>query len=288
MMTSMATERDWKAEFEHAYAGRPSAVAERVWREVFGDEYPAGLDPFSAVSVSELERIAAEVRVAESDTIADLGCGRGGPGLWVALATGADLIGIDISSTALDAARERATRLGLGGRARFDERPFEDTGLPDASVDALISIDALLFSTHKAAALTEFRRILRPAARLVFTSCDYHRQPAGRPPQVGDHRPLLDAAGFEVLAYEETDDWHRRISDTTAGLLENAAELAMESGQDVETTTEQLREMEATIKCISRRILVVAQARSAVRLPDRCLGREEPDRRGEPDPDPRL
>jgi cyclopropane fatty-acyl-phospholipid synthase-like methyltransferase len=78
----------------------------------------------------------------------------------VAMATGADIVGIDISSTALKAARERATSLGLDGRARF-----------------------------------------------------------------------------EVLAYEETDDWRRRISDTTAGLLENAAELATESGQDVETTT---------------------------------------------------
>jgi ubiquinone/menaquinone biosynthesis C-methylase UbiE len=261
MMTSMATERDWKAEFERTYAGRPSAVAERVWRGVFGDEYPAGVDPFSGVSVSELERIAAEVRVGESDAIVDLGCGRGGPGLWVAMATGADLVGIDISSTALEAARERATRLGLDGRARFHEASFEDTCLPDRSVDALISIDALLFSTDKAAALAEFRRILRPASRLVFTSCDYHRQPAGRPPQVDDHRPLLDAAGFEVLAYEETDDWHRRISDTTAGLLENAAELATESGQDIETTTERLREMQATIECMSRRILVVARAR---------------------------
>lgn len=261
MMTSVVTERDWKADFEHAYAGPPSAVAERVWREVFGDEYPAGLDPFSGVSVSELERIAAEVHVAEGDTIADLGCGRGGPGLWVAMATGADLIGIDISSTALDAARERATRLGLDGRARFHETPFEDTGLPEGSVDALISIDALLFSTDKPAALIEFRRLLRAGGRLVFTSSDYHRQPAGRPPQVDDHRPLLDAAGFDVVAYEETDDWHRRITETAAGLLENAAELAVEAGQEVATITEQLREMQATIECISRRVLVVARAR---------------------------
>jgi len=261
IMSSMATERDWKAEFERTYAGRPSAVAERVWRGVFGDEYPAGLDPFSGVSVSELERIAAEVRVGESETIADLGCGRGGPGLWVAMATGADLVGIDISSTALEAASERAARLGLDGRARFHEASFEDTGLIDRSADALMSIDALLFSTDKAAALAEFRRILRPAGRLVFTSVDYHHQPAGRPPQVEDHRPLLEAASFEVLAYEETDDWHRRISETTAGLLENVSDLAAESGQDVETTTERLREIQATIDCMSRRILVVAQAR---------------------------
>jgi len=261
IMSSMAGERDWKAEFERTYAGRPSAVAERVWRSVFGDEYPAGLDPFSAVSMSELERIAAESRVGEDDTIADLGCGRGGPGLWVAMATGAGLVGIDISSIALEAARERATALGLDGRARFHERSFEATGLGERSVHALMSIDALLFSTDKAAALAEFRRILRPEGRLVFTSWDYHRQPAGRPPQVEDHRPLLEGAAFEVLTYEETDDWHRRMIETTAGLLENASELAAESGQDVETTTERLREMQATIDCMSRRVLVVAQAR---------------------------
>ena len=58
----MSTALDWKAQFEHAYAGSPSAVMERVWREVFGDEYPEGVDPFSYVSASELERFAAEVR----------------------------------------------------------------------------------------------------------------------------------------------------------------------------------------------------------------------------------
>jgi ubiquinone/menaquinone biosynthesis C-methylase UbiE len=261
MMSRMATERDWKAEFERTYAGSPSAVAERVWRGVFGAEYPAGLDPYSYVSVSELERFATDARVGPSDTIADLGCGRGGPGLSVAMATGANLVGIDISSSALEAARERATALGLDGRARFQEGSFEDTGLRDRSVDALMSIDALLFSADKAAALAEFRRIVRPEGRLVFTSWDFHRQPTGRPPQVEDHRPLLRAAGFEVLTYEETADWHRRVSETTAGLLENASELAAESGQDDETTTGQLQEMQAAIACMFRRILVVARAR---------------------------
>ena len=257
----MATERDWKAEFERTYTGSASAVAERVWRSVFGAEYPAGLDPYSYVSVSELSRVATDTRVGPGDTIADLGCGRGGPGLSVAMATGANLVGIDISSTALEGAQERASALGLDGRARFQEGSFEDTGLYDRSVDALMSIDALLFSTDKATAVAEFRRIVRPDGRLVFTSWDYHRQPTGRPPQVEDHRPLLRAAGFEVLTYEETADWHRLISETTAGLLEDASELAAESGQDVETTTRQLQEMQATIACMSRRILVVARSR---------------------------
>ena len=88
-----------------------------------------------------------------------------------------------------------------------------------------------------------------------------NRQPVGRPPQVKDHRPLLKAAGFDVLGYDETDDWRRRIVDITAGLLQNVEELAVESGEDFAKVQAQLEEMQATINAMSRRILSVAQAR---------------------------
>jgi ubiquinone/menaquinone biosynthesis C-methylase UbiE len=254
-------DRDWKAAFEQTYAGSPSAVAERVWRQVLGDEYPEGVDPYSYISVSELERIAAEIDAGQDETVADLGCGRGGPGLWVAAATGARLIGIDISTNALDVARIRAEAMGLREQAEFREGSFENTGLPTGSVDGLISVDALLFAVDKAAAIRELRRVVRDGGRLVFTSWDYHRQPAGRPPQVDHHGPLLTAAGFDVLAYEETADWRRRITETTAGLIENVEELAAESGDDVAETRAQLEEMEAAADAMTRRILVVAQAR---------------------------
>ena len=257
----MPDDRDWKQLFENSYAGPPSLVAERVWRKVFGDEYPAGTDPYSAASATELERIAHEVGVGNGQTIADLGCGRGGPGLWVAMATGARLIGIDISANALDAARDRAAALGLAERAQFLESPFEDTGLADGEADALMSIDAILFSTDKSAAFREFRRILATGGRLVFTSSDYHRQPDGRPPQVEDHRPLLESARFDVLVYEETADWYRRTAGIADGLLANVVELAAEVGTDPEALTAELREMRATIDCMSRRVFVVARAR---------------------------
>lgn len=53
------------------------SVEERVWRDVYGDEYPDGLDPYSYISTSELRRFAAEARVVEGDTLADIGCGQG-------------------------------------------------------------------------------------------------------------------------------------------------------------------------------------------------------------------
>lgn len=254
-------DRDWRSLFEESFAAPPSVVAERVWQRVFGDEYPVGVDPYSYVSTSELERFATEVRVGADETIADLGCGRGGPGLRVAMATGARLIGIDIAENALVAARERSRTLGLDRRARFMRGSFAHTGIADGGVNAVMSVDALLFAPDKAAAAAEFRRILPVGGRLVFTSLDYHRQPDGRPPQVADHRPVLSDAGFEILGYEETDDWRRRIDETTAGLLDNVAELAAESGEPVEKVRDGLVEMESTIDAVSRRVLVVAKAR---------------------------
>jgi len=59
-------DRDWRAEFERTYTGSPSAVQERVWRQVFGDEYPEGLDPYSYVTVSELDRFVHEVRLKKA------------------------------------------------------------------------------------------------------------------------------------------------------------------------------------------------------------------------------
>jgi ubiquinone/menaquinone biosynthesis C-methylase UbiE len=253
-------ERDWRAIFEETYTGPPSLVADRVWRRVFGDEYPAGLDPFSLVSRSELERFASEVCVGEGGTIADLGCGRGGPGLWVAMATGARLVGVDIAENVLDAARARARSMNLGARAEFRRGSFDDTGLADGSVDAVMSVDALLFAVDKSAAAVELRRLLPAGGRLVFTSWDYHRQPAERPPQVDDHRPLLGAAGFQVLVYEETTDWRNRIVETTAGLMDSVDQLAAESGRPTEQVRAELVEMNDTIEAMSRRVFVVARA----------------------------
>ena len=78
---------DWRSIFETTYATPASAIQERVWREAFGDEYPQGVDPYSYVTASELDRFAVDLHVGPGDTLVDLGCGRGGAGLWVASAT---------------------------------------------------------------------------------------------------------------------------------------------------------------------------------------------------------
>jgi ubiquinone/menaquinone biosynthesis C-methylase UbiE len=253
----MAT-TDWRAIFESTYANPSSRVQERIWREAFGAEYPEGVDPYSFVTRSELERFVRDLKVGEGRTLVDVGCGRGGAGLFVAVATGAHLIGIDIAETALVAARSRAT--AMNNDAEFRRGEFEATGLPDASADAVMSIDALLFTPDKSAALMELRRILRPGGRLVFTSWDYHTQPEDRPPQVADHRPLLEAAGFGVDAYEVADRWREYIDATSRGILASIDELAAESGETPDAVRAGAEEMVATVNAMTARIFVVATA----------------------------
>jgi SAM-dependent methyltransferase len=190
-----------------AYSAKWSSHVEsptraRLRREVYGDEYPAEVDPRSFLTWTELRRIAKELRVGPGDTFVDLGCGQGGPGLWVARETGAALVGIDLSEVGIAHADARARTLGLAERAHFRMADIVSTGLPDSSFDGAMSVDTLWAVPDKARAIDEIARLLKPAARLAFTNWDRDLSPPGYPPPLNDHRPLLEEAGFEVASYE--------------------------------------------------------------------------------------
>lgn len=233
----------------------------RVWAAVLGSEYPSEVAPYSFTTRSELARIATEVRVGPEDLLVDVGSGRGGPGLWVAATTGARYLAVDIAVGGLAEVKRRAEHLGLGARAETAEGSFEALPIPDGHAAAVMSIDALLFTPDKEAAAREIARVLRPGGRLVLTSWDYHRQPAGRPPQVADHRDLFAAAGLEVLAYEDTPDWEQRQREINRLLAGSAEELAAERGLPVEQVRDDIAEMADTVDAMIRRVLVVAERR---------------------------
>src|SRR5215208_3822275 len=146
----MSQDLDWRSIFESTFSAPASSIEQRIWRAVFGDEYPEGVDPYSYITRSELEQFVRELRLSPGDRLVDVGCGRGGGGLWVAAASKARLTGLDIADTAVQAARERAAAMGFD--AEFRVGTFEATGLPEEFADGVMSIDALLFTPSKAAA----------------------------------------------------------------------------------------------------------------------------------------
>lgn len=257
----MGQQPDWTEVFTSVFDAPPSVVQARIWTEVFGSEYPAELEPYSYITRTELGAFAEHLGLAAGETLVDVGCGRGGPGLWVAATTGSSLLGVDISPTAVADATRRAIAVGLAERARFMVGTFDAVPIESAGAAGLMSVDALLFAPDKAAAVAELARVLRPGGRLVATTWDYRTQPKGRPAQVADHRPLLAEQGFSVLAYQETTDWEARQRRVDALMLESVEELAAESGEDPDDVRQGVMEMAATMETMLRRVLIVAERR---------------------------
>lgn len=246
---------DLKDVFEREFGRPPSSVEQRAALAALGAEYPSGLDTYSFVSKKELGQLAGQVGAGE--LVIDVGCGRGGPGLWVAGAARARLVGIDLAESALEHARQMAHRLGVG--AEFVQGTFERTGLGDATADVVMSVDAFLFAPDKRTAFVELARVLRPGGRLALLSWDYEGQPRNRPPQVPDHRPLAEEAGLTVIAYDETDDWCRRCAVFADFLIDHVEELADEAGLPVPDVRSALHDMRDSTELMTRRFLMIAE-----------------------------
>lgn len=242
-----------------------SPTRQRIRRDVYGEDYPVEADPRSFVTLTELRAMSRDLGVGTGQTIVDLGCGQGGPSCWVARATGAALVGIDLSQVGVTRAAERAQDLGLGERTRFRVGDITSTELPEASFDGAMSVDVIWSVPDKLGALREAARILKPGARFVFTNWDRDRTPPGYLPPLGDHRPLLEQAGFEVEKYQlQLEDSVRRRAIYEA-LVAAEQDLIGEMGQ--EAASRLMFEAKGTLGLTdgvdylahSRRIYVVAK-----------------------------
>jgi ubiquinone/menaquinone biosynthesis C-methylase UbiE len=245
-----------------ATAGSPTL--RRLWHDLAeGADFPDDFGHISFTTLDELRRIARELALTPDDVFVDVGCGLAGPALWMARETGAQLIGVDISSVAVTRAGERADALGLAGRAGFTVGSFAATTLDDASAAGMMSEDALQYAPDKQAAFDEAARVLAPGGRLVFTAFELDPERAGGLPVLGadpvtDYRPGLRQAGFEVRAYEEAPGWPEPMSRTYSAVL--GARNAITSEMGAAAANALFLEMSLTLerRPYRRRVLAVA------------------------------
>jgi SAM-dependent methyltransferase len=78
-----------------------------------GPDLPRGCVPYFPCSVDALLRMVEQARVRSSDVFVDVGSGLGRAAAFVHLLTGAGVIGIEVQSGLVGAARDLATRLVL-------------------------------------------------------------------------------------------------------------------------------------------------------------------------------
>jgi len=227
-----------------------STTVEAIYRSAFGADYPAAAQPSAFYSATTLRMVAGALDLRPGRVLADLGCGHGGPGLWAAQQTGATLIGIDLSPAGIELARRRAAQLGLADRARFTAGDLTATGLPDASCDAVMSLDVLPFVPGKAAAVREVARILRPGGRFAFTAWEQLTHPATgddddpqrqalaatfrghfllQSAQV-NYRQLTEQARLTVETYQEPPGWRHQQQALAEGIIAAESDITADMG----------------------------------------------------------
>jgi SAM-dependent methyltransferase len=152
--------------FDGWYANQVATptVAEIMNRHMgFSPDTRAGV-----VAADAIPELTEELRLRPENALLDLACGRGAYGLLIAKQTGTSLTGVDFSVQALTEAREQAARMGVGN-ASFRSGELTATGLPDASVEAVLCTDAIQFPDEPAVAYNEIRRVLKPGGRVALT-----------------------------------------------------------------------------------------------------------------------
>jgi SAM-dependent methyltransferase len=162
----MAEEAEVAEHYSEQYRQFAADVHASVRRAAFGQD----IGQNSWVTIDELGQFSSWLELRESSRLLDVACGSGGPALHLARVTGCSVTGVELYEQAVSTADTAAREAGLEERARFLQADARrELPLDDATFDAILCIDAINHLPDRRAVLADWRRLLRPEGRLVFT-----------------------------------------------------------------------------------------------------------------------
>jgi arsenite methyltransferase len=151
----------------------------RAWAQELGYPEPelARVPEATVESFAGVANHWALGRVEPGSVVLDLGCGAGTDLLIAAQMTGPTgrVIGVDMTATMLERARQSATEMGLDN-VQLHEALIEALPLDDGSVDVVISNGVIDLVPDKDAVLDEIDRVLRPGGRLQLADVVIHHE----------------------------------------------------------------------------------------------------------------
>src|SRR5262245_28331220 len=208
--------------YDNVYGDFASDAEFAVRREAYGED----LGQSSWTTATEWLGFADLLGIGPKSEVLEVGSGSGGPAVYLAIKQGCRITGVDINEHGISNARTLAQSRGVADRAQFEavdargQLPF-----PAERFDAIVSNDAMCHIAGRPDVLRDWRRMVKPGGRVLFTDALVvtgpitHEEVATRssigyylfvPPGVNEG--MLGEAGFELLA----------VQDVTA----NAAEVA--------------------------------------------------------------
>jgi ubiquinone/menaquinone biosynthesis C-methylase UbiE len=150
--------------FDSTYRNFGAEVLRAIRAETFGHD----IGQNSWVTVDEYDRFIEWLRLLPGDHSLEVASGSGGPALYLAQQTNCHVTGIDANASGVKMANESAAQART--RVVFQVADANAT-LPfaDDTFDALLCIDSMNHLADRLNVLREWRRVLRPRGRAVFT-----------------------------------------------------------------------------------------------------------------------
>ncbi|PSP88344.1 hypothetical protein BRC87_09815 [Halobacteriales archaeon QS_4_66_20] len=167
-------------------------------------------DPAEA-SMNTMRVLSEAADVDGTDRVLNIGCGAGEDSIWNARAHDATVIGVNISETQLDLARENAREHGVADRTEFRYDDFQTLEtVADGSVDLVWGLEALAHSPDKPQALAAVRRVLDDGGRVAFTDLFVR---AGATPSAADREQIATIEAGLGLRLSAIDGFEAALAD---------------------------------------------------------------------------
>jgi len=210
-----------------------SSDADTFYAEVWGGEdihvglYQSKDEPIRDASRRTVDHLSERLLpLGPDDTVLDIGAGYGGAARRLADRYGCRFICLNLSEAENERNRELNKAAGLDDKIEVIDGSFEDVPVPDASVDAVWSQDAILHSGNRAKVMDEVDRVLKPGGKFVFTDpmqsddcpegvldpilARIHLSDLGSP---GFYKQQAKRLGWDNLGYE--DHTHQLVAHYT-------------------------------------------------------------------------
>jgi SAM-dependent methyltransferase len=152
--------------YNNVYGDFASRAEAAVRHEAFGED----IGQSSWLTAAEWLRFADQVQVGDHSHVLEVGSGSGGPAVYLASARGCRVTGVDINEHGVRNGERLAAARGVADRVRFQtvdaNKPLP---FPTATFDAVLSNDAMCHIADRPNVLGDWRRVLRPHGRILFT-----------------------------------------------------------------------------------------------------------------------
>ena len=202
--------------FYSTYSHFTDDVSDAIRKDTFGTD----IGQNSWVTVDEYERLLPWLNLSAGRHALEIASGSGGPALYLARTTGCQVTGIDANESGVAVASRMSADSGESERVRFSVADANAAlPFPDDSFDALLCIDSMNHFPDRLSVFREWRRVLRPGRRALFTDPVVITGPVTNdelalrssiglflfvPPGVNER--LIEEAGLRLVRQEDVTD----------------------------------------------------------------------------------